>query len=340
MRHATGSGANGAVTYLAADHLGSVSLAATVDAGTHAVTVVSETRYKPFGEVHWTGGASMTDFGYTGQRLDGFGLMDYHARYYSPYISQFSQPDLIIQDQYNPLDWNRYAYVRWNPINHNDPTGLDVGCSAADPKCHEQNSFDEVDRLLLKRSLYSDWNSENYGGCLKCHAAVATGNANLTNKQLSTAQNNLQEWEAVGYSAILGPTLALGGADVAATLGGSTAATIANTTKISSPVLGKQGVDVVMKILNDPNAQREVPVYVQEAGKRANLFARFDILTQTAIHEVKNVTDLSLSQNFMEQVYKYKTIADGTGLELHYWLLKDAPNNVVNFLQNLGIIVH
>ena len=35
----------------------------------------------------------------------------------------FNQPDDIIPDPYNPLDWNRYAYVRWNPINHNDPTG-------------------------------------------------------------------------------------------------------------------------------------------------------------------------------------------------------------------------
>jgi RHS repeat-associated protein len=50
-------------------------------------------------------------------------LYYYRARWYDPYITQFTQPDSIIPDPYNPLDWNRYSYVRYNPINYNDPSG-------------------------------------------------------------------------------------------------------------------------------------------------------------------------------------------------------------------------
>jgi len=36
---------------------------------------------------------------------------------------QFNQPDTVIQDPYNPLDFNRYSYARWNPVKNSDPTG-------------------------------------------------------------------------------------------------------------------------------------------------------------------------------------------------------------------------
>ncbi|HAV77845.1 MAG TPA: hypothetical protein DCX53_10900, partial [Anaerolineae bacterium] len=65
-----------------------------------------------------------TDLTYTSQRdLPGTGLMDYKARFYSPALGRFTQPDTIIPGAANPQSWNRYSYVHNNPIRYNDPTG-------------------------------------------------------------------------------------------------------------------------------------------------------------------------------------------------------------------------
>jgi len=71
------------------------------------------------------GSISQTDYGYTGQRnLDsGIGLMDYKARFYSPYLNRFIQPDTIVPDPINPQSWNRYSYVYGNPLRYIDSTG-------------------------------------------------------------------------------------------------------------------------------------------------------------------------------------------------------------------------
>jgi len=111
MRRGEGATLASPVAYLHSDPLSSVS-AITGSSG----AVLSETRYDPFGVVRWTSGATVTDLGYTGQRADGMGLMDYNARFYSPSIMQWTSPDSLIPDPYNPLDWNRYAYVRFNSL--------------------------------------------------------------------------------------------------------------------------------------------------------------------------------------------------------------------------------
>ena len=80
-----------ALTYLYGDHLGSTSLIANASGA-----VLAETRYLPYGQVYWQWGATQTDFGFTGQRLDGFGLMDYNARYYSSTLGRFVSPDSIV----------------------------------------------------------------------------------------------------------------------------------------------------------------------------------------------------------------------------------------------------
>ena len=61
---------------------------------------------------------------YTGQRnYAGFGLMDYHARFYSPRLGRFIQPDAVIQDLTNSQGWNRYTYKLNNPVKYVDPSG-------------------------------------------------------------------------------------------------------------------------------------------------------------------------------------------------------------------------
>jgi hypothetical protein len=38
-------------------------------------------------------------------------------------LGRFLQPDSSIPDPYNPLDFDRYAYVNYNPVNRTDPSG-------------------------------------------------------------------------------------------------------------------------------------------------------------------------------------------------------------------------
>jgi RHS repeat-associated protein len=109
------------VFYLFADHLGSTNVVSDPNG-----LIVSVSLYKPWGGSRNGGsGTSLTDYAYTGQRKmdDLVGLYYYGARFYDSYLNQWNQADIIIADPYNPLDWNRYSYVRNNPVTANDPTG-------------------------------------------------------------------------------------------------------------------------------------------------------------------------------------------------------------------------
>jgi RHS repeat-associated protein len=112
--------ANVTLSFMLGDHLGSTSLM-TYENG----NVLSETRYTAWGEVRYSSGTMPTKYSYTGQYsyTADFGLMFYNACWYDSYLNHFTQPDSIVPDPYNPQDWNRYSYVRNNPIRYNDPSG-------------------------------------------------------------------------------------------------------------------------------------------------------------------------------------------------------------------------
>jgi RHS repeat-associated protein len=66
----------------------------------------------------------LTDRLFTGQVCNSYmELYSMGDRWYDPWIGQWTTPDPIIPDLYNPASLNRYSYVYNNPTNLVDPSG-------------------------------------------------------------------------------------------------------------------------------------------------------------------------------------------------------------------------
>lgn len=112
---------NGTLNYLLGDHLGSTSLTTSATG-----TVISEMRYKDWGETRYSSGTTPTKYTYTGQYsyASDFGLHFYNARWYDSSLGRFAQADTIIPEQSQGVQaWDRYAYVNNSPLKYTDPTG-------------------------------------------------------------------------------------------------------------------------------------------------------------------------------------------------------------------------
>ena len=143
-------GGSNTLYYILKDHLGSASVVTDASGNT-----VGEQRYYPYGETRLTTGTIYTDKLFTGQReMTGLGIYHYGARFYSPYLNHFIQPDTIVPDQYNPQDLNRYSYARNNPMRYTDPTGH-WACDDQDEngKCINYEQIQKRKITNLRRAL-------------------------------------------------------------------------------------------------------------------------------------------------------------------------------------------
>jgi len=112
--------AKGKMFFFRRDRLGSVRLI-TDEAG----IAVQASEYFAFGEdLKTTGSLADYTLSFTGQEKDqNLGLFYFSARHYHPGLGRFLQPDPIVPDLEDSQSWNRYSYVRNNPVNRSDPDG-------------------------------------------------------------------------------------------------------------------------------------------------------------------------------------------------------------------------
>jgi RHS repeat-associated protein len=84
---------------------------------------IGEQGHYPYGEI-WYATNTTTKFIFTSYSRDAESGNDYAmARFYINRFGRFSCADPVLGSPADPQSWNRYAYVRNNPVNITDPTG-------------------------------------------------------------------------------------------------------------------------------------------------------------------------------------------------------------------------
>jgi RHS repeat-associated protein len=106
------------VEYYATDAVGSVRVVFDPNGN-----VKARSDYLPFGEAVGTTG-SLPAQRFTGQERDGeVGRDNFNARGFALRIGRFGSVDPVGGTAKQPQTWNRYAYVRNNPLGRVDPSG-------------------------------------------------------------------------------------------------------------------------------------------------------------------------------------------------------------------------
>ncbi len=131
--HTRTAGAMPTTVYLLEDHLGGVD-GFTSSSG----ALLARTSNQPFGarrsgnwstssptSAEWQQVQSTTPRGFTDhEHVDNLGVIHMNGRVYDPVLGRFLSPDPVVQAPYDAQSWNRYSYVRNNPLRYTDPSGF------------------------------------------------------------------------------------------------------------------------------------------------------------------------------------------------------------------------
>ena len=110
---------SGAARYFLTDQVDSVKVVAD-DSG----NAVSRVEYMPYGQEWFSEGADNFAPKYNSQELDKESdLYYFNARHYDPELARFVSADTVVDGVDTTAGWNRYMYVKGNPIAYKDPTG-------------------------------------------------------------------------------------------------------------------------------------------------------------------------------------------------------------------------
>ncbi len=114
-------GGDGTVRHYHLDHLGSVRMV-TDSVGTQ----LASHDFLPYGQEITSSGGELLQF--TGHERDAETGLDYmHARHYSSHLGRFLSTDQKRGALQSPQSFNRYSYVRGNPLTFTDPDGRERG---------------------------------------------------------------------------------------------------------------------------------------------------------------------------------------------------------------------
>ncbi|WP_061231908.1 RHS repeat-associated core domain-containing protein, partial [Leptospira interrogans] len=109
----------GALAYYLTDQVDSVSTVLDDEGNT-----LSLMQYLPYGETFVQRGDTNFAPKFNSQELDReSGFYFFNARFYDPGIARFTSADTIIDGELDTQGWNRFSYVKGNPIGAKDPTG-------------------------------------------------------------------------------------------------------------------------------------------------------------------------------------------------------------------------
>uniref|UniRef100_UPI000A42832A RHS repeat-associated core domain-containing protein n=1 Tax=Leptospira interrogans TaxID=173 RepID=UPI000A42832A len=109
----------GALAYYLTDQVDSVSTVLDDEGNT-----LSLMQYLPYGDTFVQRGDLNFSPKFNSQELDReSGFYFFNARFYDPGIARFTSADTLIDGELDTQGWNRFSYVKGNPIGAKDPTG-------------------------------------------------------------------------------------------------------------------------------------------------------------------------------------------------------------------------